>query len=652
MMRILQIGAVFLLVAVLPVGVRSEGKGMKNQGLSESAGVPRHPSWTNALTLPGKPGAPIMLAENGRTEIYIVYSAEPTTQDVKAAQDLAHWLQEMTGASFQIIQEDPAGEGRYVAPGGGSGVEVPARPKRFVSVGQTRLASRAKVGLGELAHRQDAYRIAQRKGGLYLLGGQGRGIINAVYSLLEEDLGCRWYTPGATSIPRTPTLKFRPVSRTYAPVLVDRRDPYYTEVQDLDWSLRNRTFTIGVAVPMEWGGHAKPLARFVHSFNEFIWRSEFEQHPEYFMMKDGQRNPHQLCLTNPEVRRILIETTLARLEKKPDSRIVDISPNDGGGTCACGACKAISDAEGSNMGPLLDLVNAVADAVAEDYPELRVTTLAYLDTKRPPKNLRPRDNVLIWLATDDHNWEYLLLHVWETEKFSSALKAWSKTGARVIIWDYTIDFHNYIVPLPNMPVVAPNLRYYIEHGVTGVFLQAQHHPTHGVDRSLMRSWVWAKQLWDPSRSTRQLIRDFNFGFYGAAAEPMQEYCDMLWQIWERLHADPENLRKLHKEHGPGAKAVYLTPEFGEQVRDIFARAEALAGEDTELQDRIALAKLPILYLRLEEGPGDDALDYAMLIDEFEHTAKANKVHAVKSGFRAPFRDETIQAWRQRAVPPD
>ena len=647
MQRILRSAVVPLLVAVLPAGSQSEGKGAKNPGLT-----PRHSSWTNTLTPPGKPGRPITLAKEGRTETYIVYGAKPTTQEVKAAQDLAYWLQEITGASFEIIQEDPVDKGGYVAPGADSGAEAPDRPKRFVSVGQTRLAFRAKVGLGELAHQQEAYRIAQHKGSLYLLGGRGRGIINAVYALLEEDLGCRWYTPGATSIPRTPTLKFRPVTRTYVPVLVDRRDPYYTEVQDVDWSLRNRTFTIGVAVPMEWGGHAKPLARFVHSFNEFIRRSEFEQHPEYFMMKDGQRNPHQLCLTNPEVRRILIETTLARLEKKPDSRIVDISPNDGGGTCACGACKAISDAEGSNMGPLLDLVNAVADAVAEDYPDLRVTTLAYLDTKTPPRNLRPRDNVLIWLATDDHNWEYLLLHIWETEKFSTALKAWSETGARVIIWDYMIDFHNYIVPLPNMPVVAPNLRYYIEHGVTGVFLQAQHHPTNGVDRSLMRSWVWAKQLWDPSRSTRPLIRDFNYGFYGAAGEPMQEYCDMLWEIWERLHADSEKLLSLHKEHGPGARAAYLTPEFIGQARDIFARAEALAGDDTELQDRIALAKLPILYLKLEEGLGEDALAYHELIDEFEHTATKNKVKAVKSGLRAPFRDETIEAWRQQAAPPD
>ena len=226
--RILQIAVGLLLVALLPATARPESKAaIKNPGSSETVDVPRHPSWANALTPPDNPGWPIALAENAHTETFIVYGTEPTTQDVKAAQDLAYWLHEMTGASFQIIQEDPADHGGYVATNTGSGVEVGAHPERFISIGQTRLASRAKVGLGELAHQQEAYRIAQREGGLYLLGGRGRGIVNAVYALLEEDLGCRWYAPGATSIPHKPTLEFRPVSRTYVPALVDRRDPYH-----------------------------------------------------------------------------------------------------------------------------------------------------------------------------------------------------------------------------------------------------------------------------------------------------------------------------------------------------------------------------------------------------------------------------------------
>ena len=58
----------------------------------------------------------------------------------------------------------------------------------------------------------------------------------------------------------------------------------------------------------------------------------------------------------------------------------------------------------------------------------------------------------------------------------------------------------------------------------------------------MRCWVWSKQMWDLSRETKPVIRDFNYGFYGKAAEPMQQYDDMLWDIWERLHATPERVK--------------------------------------------------------------------------------------------------------------
>ena len=59
----------------------------------------------------------------------------------------------------------------------------------------------------------------------------------------------------------------------------------------------------------------------------------------------------------------------------------------------------------------------------------------------------------------------------------------------MVIWDYPIDYHNYIIPVANMPVVTENMRYYVKHGATGVFQQAQNMHTYGVDRSLMRSWV-------------------------------------------------------------------------------------------------------------------------------------------------------------------
>ena len=607
----------------------------------------RHHQWTSALTPRGKPGTPITLSRDGSSEYFIVCGAAPTTQEIKAAMDLDLWLSEMTGAQFQLVKEDPSREGGYVLFGVGHHIPAQVQVRKAISIGRTRLLEAAGLSESERDLGDDGYTIAQRGENLYLLGGRLRGPINAVYVLLEEDLDCRWYIGYEESIPNRPDLAFTPMLRTYKPVLADRRAPSYSAALNETWSLRNRTTSVSVPIRSDWGGYPKPLAGYVHTFNSLIPKSQFEAHPEYFMFADGKRNPHQLCLTNPAVRKIVIKKTLERLENSPDSQIVDVSPNDGGGTCACQNCKAISDAEGSNMGPLLDMVNAVADAVKVNFPNVQITTLAYLDTKMPPKNLRPRDNVLIWLATDDHNWEYLLLYIWETEKFNTALKAWKKLGANLIIWDYPIDYHNYILPLPNMALVAHNMRYYTEHGATGVFLQAQHNRTTGVDRELKRSWVWAKQLWDLDRDTQALIRDFNYGFYGKAAEPMQEYDEMLWSIWEDLHQDVPGLRELHKKHGAGAFPVYLTKEFVASASNIFDRAEHLAGENEVLLHRVQRERLPILFLQNEQGPGSDLDEHRRNIDKFETIARRNDVKSVRSGLRVPDCDAIIAEWRKK-----
>ena len=201
-----------------------------------------------------------------------------------------------------------------------------------------------------------------------------------------------------------------------------------------------------------------------------------------------------------------------------------------------------------------------------------------------------------------------------------------------------------------MALVAPNMRYYAKHGATGVFLQGQNNLTYGVDRSLMRCWVWSKQMWDLSRETKPVIRDFNYGFYGKAAEPIQQYDDMLWNIWQRLHADPERVKALHKKHGTTIPHTeWNSPGFIEEAMKLFARAETLAGDDVVLLDRIALAKLPVMYVKIERGPSDDVDEYLNHIDEFERTAKKHNVNNIKSGLRRPFRDEIIQNWRRRAA---
>ena len=50
----------------------------------------------------------------------------------------------------------------------------------------------------------------------------------------------------------------------------------------------------------------------------------------------------------------------------------------------------LDEREGGPMGSVLTFVNAVADEVAKHHPDVKVGTLAYQRTRKPPKLLRPR----------------------------------------------------------------------------------------------------------------------------------------------------------------------------------------------------------------------------------------------------------------------
>ena len=66
-------------------------------------------AWRNSLKPAGTPGRGLVLAAGGETEYVIVIPAKPTTQERKAADDLALWLREMSSAKFRIVPDsEPA----------------------------------------------------------------------------------------------------------------------------------------------------------------------------------------------------------------------------------------------------------------------------------------------------------------------------------------------------------------------------------------------------------------------------------------------------------------------------------------------------------------------------------------------------------------
>jgi hypothetical protein len=555
--------------------------------VAPGSATPSHRQWVSSLKPTGQPGPALTLAAGGKAAYVVLLPTTPTTQEEKAAADLVQWLKGMSGTDFAIARE-------------GAGT---APLRNAISIGRTALLEKTGLPEAGLDLGNEGYAIAVDGTTLFLLGGRTRGPINAAYALLEEDLGCRWYHRDSTTLPSRPELTFRPVPRHFVPVL-EIRDPYYWDAFDGTWSLRNRTNAPGASIPEEWGGNVD-YALFVHTYNTLVPPDRyFREHPEYFSELGGKRQPVQLCLSQPDVLRITIDKVREILKSRPNSEIISVSPNDGRGYCECKACKAFDDREGTRAGTLVRFVNAVADAIKKEFPRVRISTLAYLDTYMPPKSVRPHGNVAIQLCTDRHAWSRPFLTVTETESFQKAMKAWEAIGATMHIWDYTVNFSHYVAPMPNMPVVTPDMRFYIEHNARGVMLQGAYQSPGSADGP-MRCWVWAKQLWDPALDTRALMRDFVYGYYGEAAEPVWQYQELLWRLWEHYHQQPGET----PAENPLLAGIHYTPDnpmlagdFGLSALALFAQAEALA-QDPETLRRVKLAKLPVLYVALCQGVG-------------------------------------------------
>jgi len=588
--------------------------------------------WFNSLKPKGKLGQELTLTEDGKSDYIILTSNRPTKEDAKAAEDLREWLRQMTGAKLSIERESGDIKDK----------------RKFISIGHTKLLN--KSGLNSIGEdlKDEGYRIDEKGERLFLWGGRTRGVINAVYALLEEDLGCRWYSNECTVIPRWQTLKFTPVLRTYRPAL-KIRDPFWYVAFDSIWSLRNRTNAPSAKVPEEWGGTVDYDGMFVHTFAKLLPEKEyFEKHPEYYML-DGQntRNPHQLCTTNPVVIRIVEEKVRKILKENPHTEIISVSKNDGGGTCQCTRCKSIDDAEGSKMASLLVLVNTVARNIAKDYPNVLISTLAYGETSKVPKNMRPEQNVAIRLCSDKSGAWWHPFEPSEACEIGTLVKNWSAVCKRLYIWDYDINFSHYLAPMPNMDIIAQNIRFYVDHNTEGIMLQGNYQSP-GSERDWMRSWVAAKLLWEPSRNLSDLMEDFIYGYFGKAAPPIAEYNRLLHKQKEIYKTELSGDWLMEHKYKPiryGMDHPFLSKEFLYYATQLYNNAEELA-DNQQVLDRVQRDRLPITYVKLMKGPEYVGDDYGKEMERFEKTVKQVGLTHFREGGSSEDLNSKIEKWRE------
>ncbi|MBM4092426.1 MAG: DUF4838 domain-containing protein, partial [Planctomycetes bacterium] len=341
------------------------------------------------------------LAKDGATVWKIVLPDEPTLVEKTAARELSEHLKLVTGADFPTIAER----------------DVPAGGQSLICVGKTAKAPKKE-------YRFDEILIATDGGNLILAGHEKRGCLYAVYSFLQDVVGVRWWAPEDTFVPKKPTLVIADnLFVSHAPQLISR-EMYHRSAQPTEFSARMKGN--GFLTP-EYGGAVR-IINFVHSFYKYLPPEKyFAAHPDWYSEVDGKRQHEgaQLCLTNQAMIEELTKNVLETLRANPDAKIIDVSQNDWHGFCTCEKCKAIDDAEDSHAGTLVTMLNQVAESVEKEFPDVLVESLAYQYTRKPPKNVKPRHNVLIRLCTIECSY-IQPLDGEQNREFATHMEGWSR----------------------------------------------------------------------------------------------------------------------------------------------------------------------------------------------------------------------------------
>lgn len=534
------------------------------------------------------------IASGHRALMKIWVSPAATEQERYAAAELRHYLELMTAALFEIA-EGPC-EGPRIAVGSAAG----------------------DLGLSDDGLGEDGFCVRTVGDSVGILGGK-RGVIYGVYEFLER-MGCRFFSAACEKIPADEELPLPDLDERQVPIFEFRDHNYYEFRKYNRFAVKLRIN--GGDIPEKFGGSLR-YALNVHTFNTLVPTEQYAaDHPEYYSMApDGARRVHypenQLCLTNPEVLEIAVESARRILREHPEARIISISQNDFTESCQCERCLASDAEEGSAAGTLLRFVNAIAERLEPEFPDVIFDTLAYQYTRPVPTKTKPRHNVCVRLCSI----ECCFAHPFETcddergvirpdgsrSSFIDDLRDWGRVHDRVYIWDYTTSFSHYAAPHPNWRTLPVNMQAFAKNNVKGVFEQANGASHGGCDLNELRAYVIAKLLWDPNTDVGRHIREFTDYYYGAAAPYIREY---LYVCCDR--AEQENIHVGYKDPcGP----PLFTDEIIARLDDLITRAEnAVQGDPIRLW-RTAKVHLSPRYLRLKNDAMNGRTDAAAL-DQF------------------------------------
>lgn len=474
--------------------------------------------------------------------------------DRQAAEVLVDWVRKITDAELPIAD---------AAPDGGPVIYVGAA------------AVKAGLRLDDIdSPSHEGLRIRCHGRRLLLAGQNGTATTKAVCRLLEH-FGCRYFMdhPLGEVYPRSGTLTVGELEITEKPGFL------YRSIWGSNWSGRSvwKTFNGAGGVPLSMG----------HAWGQYVSKDLFDEHPEYFHLRGGKRQPSDwYCTSNAALRKRFADAVIARIES--GSLHPSISPPDGRGYCQCQACRRQDDPDSiepstgqvSISNRYVDFYRYVAQRVAGRCPDSILSFYCYADyTQAPTGGVKLEPNLCAWIAPI----RYCRFHRTghpncpSRSQLDRLLDGWGAAAERIAYRTYNYNLAECVVPVSLISVWKHDIPYLKRKGCIGVNLETltnwQIYGPH--------IYLSIRLAYDPAADADAIMDDYFMKFYGPRAGPiMKQYWTAVDRAFVEMPCHTGSFFALH---------LVYTPEFLAKCRELIAGASAAAKADRSYSARVQMA---------------------------------------------------------------
>lgn len=393
----------------------------------------------------------------------------------------------------------------------------------------------------------ETFLIKEKEGDIIICGKTPRGTLYGVYKFLEEFIGFRCFSDECETFDKLSKLSIEKNYFLKQDFSFEYREVYFTKAFDGDFASKNMLNSNLAHLGSVHGNNIKWF-NFHHSFSDLINPNEyFDEHPEYFSLIDGKRTKEhtELCLSNKDVFDICLNKLRKWIIDNPECKIFSVAQDEWMGhfvkmACECDECKKIDLENNSQSGSIITFVNKLAKEIKKEFPDKLIHTFAYQYSRKTPTNVVPLENVIVRLCNIECSWSKPIeVHAKnnpesESAKFYEDLINWGKITNRLYIWDYAVNFRNYLLPFPNLHTIEQNIALYRKSNVKGVLMQGNFSFGGGGYLDELKSYITARLLRDDAKPLEELINEFCVNFYGKEAS---KYIIEYIYLWENQVKD-------------------------------------------------------------------------------------------------------------------